>query len=573
MVEKKRQCGTCRFFIETQNSGMGNCTHPLRKREDTHLVLIRPNELACRTQWGTSLWQHKDDLSDPTEPQTPQQPTLPEPIAAQLHFDDEVTSVSIAGSKATRPTFEDDVVDTGTVATGMASWNDPVQAERMALLKRSNHDALAGAQKRHLEKQARRRDLVPFAEDDASTEQAAEPRPAPVAAKPEAAPSSRPFPPDDFVEDERASEKDDVSLDDEMVDEGIARGVNRTPRVRKLLRGENDPKAPKAMKFSMPAEYHVTSNNPEQREQWNTVPAVNPRFELPLSKPQAQASKASNKLIASTAAVSHSSTSSNTLAQAREQVAHSRQRQERAQRQLVTPLADSTPPRPATPQPEAVTERPRLTHAQPTSATQVEQLKSSPLRGHHPATRKLIQRDVEVNQSHPEHVETPRAQRPAPARSHSYNAAPEYAPTSAPRPQTCPQPRQEETRQQRPAPQQSAAPRAQRTAPKVPFVREDIQIAKNVERRCGTCTSFRPGRQGDRGTCTNAWAGPVERMVYADELSCTRSFGSFWLPKDETIWLKEIRDEPTATPRVDAMLDELRKKAPQVLPDLDELTS
>lgn len=569
MAEKKRQCGTCRFFVETQNGGMGNCTHPLRKREDTHLVLIRPNELACRTQWGTSLWQHTDDLSDPTEPQTPQQPTLPEPIAAQLHFDDEVTSVSIAGSKATRPTFEDDVVDTGTVATGMASWNDPVQAERMALLKRSNHDAVAGAQKRFLEKQARRRDLVPFAEDDANTENSAIAKPEPEPAKPAANTASRPFPPDDFVEDERVSEKDDVSLDDEMVDEGIARGVQRTPRMRKLLRGDNDPKAPKAMKFSMPAEYHVTSNNPEQREQWNTVPAVNPRFELPLSKPETQAAKASNKLIASSAAVTHSTSTPNTLAQAREQVAHSRQSQARAQRPLVAPLADSETPRSTKPQPAPVTERPRLTQAQPTTASSVDQLKTSPLRGHHPATRKLIQRDVEVKQTRPEQVETPRSQRSAPTPAHRYDAAPEYAPAPAQRPQPC----REEPRPQRSEPQPRAASRVPRTVPRTPFVREEIQIAQNVERRCGTCTSFRPGRQGDRGTCTNAWAGPVERMVYADELSCTRSFGSFWLPKDETIWLKEIKNEPAVTPRVDAMLEELRKKAPQVLPDLDELTS
>ena len=211
MAEKKRQCGTCRFFVEKETSGHGKCTHPKRAGTDAELLLLRPTELACRTKWGDSLWQDQEDTSDPMKPKSPQQPTLPEPIAAQLQFDDEVTSVSIAGSKSSRSSYEDDVVDSGATASGMASWNDPVQDERLDLLRKGSQDAVAGARKRHMEKQARQRELIPFAEDGDATKSESTPKPEP---KPEAEqeaplePAARRksiFPPDDFVEDEKSS--------------------------------------------------------------------------------------------------------------------------------------------------------------------------------------------------------------------------------------------------------------------------------------------------------------------------------------------------------------------------------
>lgn len=578
MAEKKRQCGTCRFFIKNEDTGYGTCGNPLRKKEDTQLLLIRPSELACRTQWGTSLWQHPDDLSDPVEQPSPQQPTLPEPIAAQLSFDDEVTSVSIAGSKPTLSSFEDDVIDTRVASTGMASWNDPVQQERMDLLNRSNHDALAGAQKRFREKQSRQRDLVPFADDpqDESngpttpTNQA----PASAPASPVAASS---FPPDDFVENEGTSASDDSSFEDEMVDEGIARGVQRTPRMRKLLRGPDNPKPEKAMKFSMPSEMQVTSHNPEQREQWNSVPTLTPGFDLPLSHPEKATPPASTKMVASAAVVPTHNQQVRTVSQARERVTEDRLRQERAQRQLVAPLAEEPRLSSAPTMQRPVTRRPEPTQHTTGRTTPVEQLKSSPLRGHHPATRKLLQQnqDERENQTpvmRPTQQVTTRAQAPRP----QFDAAPERTSPVRQSQQQAP-PRQARPDMQAQSPRQSQSNyRMQEMVSNTPFVQEEITISPDVPRCCGTCASFRPGGADGRGSCTNAYAGPIERTVFEQDEACRRSFGSFWLPANEEVWLGEVPRFTAPTPRVDAMLERKRRKQIKevpLLPDLEELTS
>ena len=183
MAEKKRQCGTCRFFAKLDSDAKGRCTHPNRDRAHLDLLLLRPNELGCRTRWGTSLWQDPDDERDPASIDIPQQPTLPDPVPAQLHYDDEVTSVSIAGSTSARPSFEDDVVDAGAVASGVGSWSDSIQEERRRLLMHSDRDALAGARKRHMEKQTRQRELIPFADDE--TEAPASDTPAKSADEPD----------------------------------------------------------------------------------------------------------------------------------------------------------------------------------------------------------------------------------------------------------------------------------------------------------------------------------------------------------------------------------------------------
>lgn len=588
MAEKKRQCGTCRFFVEKEASGHGKCTHPKRAGTDADLLLLRPTELACRTQWGDSLWQDPADDSDPMEPKSPQQPTLPEPIAAQLQFDDEVTSVSIAGSKTSRSSFEDDVVDTGVSVTGMASWNDPVQDERLDLLRKSSHDALAGARKRHMEKQARQRELIPFAEDDEAITPESTPETEQTANSPEpAAEKSQTFPPDDFVEEERTATEDDTALNDELVDKGVSPDRNRSPRMRKLLRNPNDPKKNEAMRASVPAEMRVTSNNPEHREQWNSVPTLNPGFELPLSQPSSRP-PASNpiKLTASAAPTPFSTSQSRPVSQAREMLSEDRLRQERAQRQMVAPLDDSQPAHPASSVAPAVVNRPRLTEAPAHDTAPLEQIKSSPLRGYHPATRKLIQQPQRDERSVPQKLPPPPI---ADRKPQSMNTQPAY--DASPQQRSHTQPGQRPKMQganerppriraeQHPVNREPTGDR-ERKRPYIPlhqadeeFRHQPIEIAPNVSRKCGTCASYRPSDIPGRGSCTNALAGPVQRVVYVDDLACQRSFGSFWIPADHKVWLKELPDHSAPTPRVDAMLARKRRREKTVLPDLDELTS
>lgn len=599
MAEKKRQCGTCRFFVEKEASGHGKCTHPKRAGMDAELLLLRPSELACRTRWGDSLWQDPADDSNPMEEKSPQQPTLPEPIAAQLQFDDEVTSVSIAGSKSSRSTFDDDVVDSGATTTGMASWNDPVQDERLDLLRKSSHDALAGARKRHMEKQARQRELIPFAEGE--DEEAPEPKqslkPAPDEAPVPVEPVVRRnplFPADDFVEEERGS-ADNAPTDDEMVDEGLAHERNRSPRLRKLMREPNNPKRNEAMRSAMPQEMRVTSHNPEHREEWNTVPTLNPGIEIPLSTKADNQPKPHVRLAASAAPIASASYQSRpVVSQAREVKAEERQRQERAQRQTVAPLIDHEPLDRQEDELHAELERPRLTQAPPPDAAQIERIKSSPLRGYHPATRKLVKHNQDdQSRQHPvqrppdnyrasQHQESPASQsKQAPRTTRQVDPSVDpQMPRLASEPGRVEQP-------QRPARQAESAPvrSGPNVAPKqsrpyiplhqdrTPFEQEQIEISPDVERCCGTCTSYRPSKVAGRGSCTNAFAGPVQRVVYEQDLSCQHSYGSFWLPADEEVWLEELNTDYPPTPRVDAMLARRRRRESTVLPDLDELTS
>ena len=587
MAEKKRRCGTCRFFVKKEASGHGKCTHPKRAGTDADLLLLRPTELACRTKWGDSLWQDPEDESDPMEPKSPQQPTLPEPIAAQLQFDDEVTSVSIAGSKSSRSSFEDDVVDSGATVTGMASWNDPVQDERLNLLRKGNHDAVAGARKRHMEKQARQRELIPFADDNEAPE--AEAKPEPTHEEPEVSHTTEQsghFPPDDFVEEERSAAEDEDSFNDELVDEGLTRDRNRSPRLRKLLRNPNDPKKNEAMRAGLPSEMRVTSHNPENREQWNSVPKLSPGFELPLSKPAPPAGASSMKMTA-TAAPSSSTYQPRTVSQARELVSSDRLRQERAQRQMVAPLHEDGLTPSVTNQVQPVTDRPRLIEAPARDAAPLEQIRSSPLRGYHPATRKLTQQSQLEQEREPS--KAPRREEAqqhiqrAPEPRYSYDGLPRQQALARPsEPQRTQQPRIERTevRQQQPSagrPTQHGQERNRRYIPQQhanePFEQEPIEIAPNVPRCCGTCTSYRPSGVEGRGSCTNEFAGPVQRVVFEQDLACQHTYGSLWLPADEEVWLDELTTDYPPTPRVDAMLARRRRRETTVLPDLEELTS
>lgn len=640
MAEKKRQCGTCRFFAKDDTDSHGKCTHPKRDKALREMTLLRPNELGCRTRWGTSLWQSHADDSDPLSPETPQQPTLPEPIPAQLHYDDEVTSVSIAGSKSARPSFEDDVVDSGATGSGLGSWSDTEQEERRRLLMSGERDALAGARKRHMEKQALQRELVPFAEEDPENNNSEKPENTSDDQEESVAASKSDFPPDDYVEDERSSNKDEPIADDEMVDDGVSPGHYRSPRVKKLLRDNKSPKNHKAMGLGTPAEMAVTSNNPDQREQWNSVPSMTPGFELPLVGSQNATPSPSTPLrvSASAAPMAMNVNPSRPVSQARELVTEDRLRGERARRHVSVPMLDDFEENEPeeTPQP-SVTNRPRLNQAPPQRAAPVERLKTSPLRGYHPAVKAAAAR-AEENQAaerqpvrqQPERQRAPMSQsQPAPkpftsnwqpqakpeveqapvreevrpnlhteqvgqqerrrdprtyleeAPASALRTRQELEPRRAPREQEYEEFAAHETQQAR-DPEPRNSPRQQPNRKYIPlqhvqqdtpFTRIEIAISPEVPSCCGTCSSFIPSDKDGRGSCSNAFAGPENRVVYENDLACQHTYGSFWLPADEIVWLKELNEIYPPTPRVDAMIARRRRNQPVVLPDLDELTS
>ncbi len=583
MAEKKRQCGTCRFFAQTESGLNGKCTHPKRDRAHLDLLLLRPNELGCRTRWGTSLWQDPADDRDPESLDIPQQPTLPEPVAAQLHFDDEVTSVSIAGSKTARPSFEDDVVDSGAVSPGMGSWSDSLQEERRRLLMHSSQEALAGARKRHMEKQSRQRPLIPFADEEAEATPQDPKEDVAAAAPTTVAASESSFPPDDFVEDERVSDDDSQSHDDELVDDGLRPGISRSPRVRKLMRDTKSPKDHKAMGLGAPSEMAVTSHNPERREQWNSVPSMTPGFELPLMAPVENRSPQGSTLrvSASAAPMAYTQTPARPVSQARELMSEDRLRQERARRHLIVPMAESHTPKPdPRPTTSPVTNRPRLNHVVPEQAAPVERLKSSPLRGYHPAVKAAAARHAEETaprsrtSSSMLKRDDPVRNRPAAGehREVTRQTAPSPVQHSRPNPYQGEGPRH--SRPMRPeAAKQERRPEPQRPKDTTPFVGSTIEIAPQVPRCCGTCASFRPSGVPGRGSCANEYAGPVQRVVNEQDLACQHTFGCFWLPADEEVWLDELTEDRAATPRVDRMIARRTQRKPVVLPDLEELTS
>src|SRR5918995_3403632 len=51
------KCGNCRFFQDAEVAGSGWCHHPQRTTSVGDMVLVRRNELACRDEWGLTLWQ------------------------------------------------------------------------------------------------------------------------------------------------------------------------------------------------------------------------------------------------------------------------------------------------------------------------------------------------------------------------------------------------------------------------------------------------------------------------------------------------------------------------------------
>ena len=52
-----RRCGTCIHHVSGTNRCSGQCDHPSRRTGGGVALLIRSGELACRTSWGSDLWE------------------------------------------------------------------------------------------------------------------------------------------------------------------------------------------------------------------------------------------------------------------------------------------------------------------------------------------------------------------------------------------------------------------------------------------------------------------------------------------------------------------------------------
>lgn len=52
-----RRCGTCVHHVSGANSSSGQCGHPARRANGGVALLVRNAELACRTSWGSDLWE------------------------------------------------------------------------------------------------------------------------------------------------------------------------------------------------------------------------------------------------------------------------------------------------------------------------------------------------------------------------------------------------------------------------------------------------------------------------------------------------------------------------------------
>jgi len=78
------------------------------------------------------------------------------------------------------------------------------------------------------------------------------------------------------------------------------------------------------------------------------------------------------------------------------------------------------------------------------------------------------------------------------------------------------------------------------------------RLAPDLQRACETCRDFRPAENGVRGWCTNRDAFTLRTVVNASDLPCISSFGCWWVPFDD-VWLSEasIRDHRNPTPLLD----------------------
>ncbi len=57
-----RKCGTCIHHVSGTNRCSGQCNHLSRRTEGSVALLVRSAELACRTSWGSDLWEPRPEL-------------------------------------------------------------------------------------------------------------------------------------------------------------------------------------------------------------------------------------------------------------------------------------------------------------------------------------------------------------------------------------------------------------------------------------------------------------------------------------------------------------------------------
>lgn len=580
MAEKKRQCGTCRFFQDPDRRGHGKCTHPLRAGANADMIIYRANELGCRTKWGTSYWQDIDDARDPSAPAPPQQPTLPEPPTIHVHskYDDEVTSVSIAGRGTQRPFSEDDVIDSGTTA----GFYDPhLQDERRELLSRSSHDAVAAARKRSVDRMAQQRELIPFAEEEEEKSPSIE---APSGDDEEfgTAPAD-PFPVDDFVEEERTAHHDD---DDDVVDDGLTPDIRRSPRLRNLLRHDQRPKEKEAMTFSNLGNMQVESHNPDNRSQWNSVPRIQPNVTPPFKIARDTDIPPVRRSMTASAASVQLPQPTRPVSQARDLLGEERRRAELRRRVLVTPLEDEPEPRP---EPSPVRSEPDESHDEQQYVYRPHPPTQQSARPQAPESPMPRVRDNRVHEA-----------RVSPLRGHVHQPPERHTPSVRPwdgedeerRYLTSARPiERREVRQQAPPVFEEGRYEADAfenersvrdvaspdTNGRFPTLDMTITITPWVERVCGTCASYRARGNEGCGSCLNRDAIPEQRIVEEDGMACLSTIGSWWTPANEEVWLEEYHVPDSPTPRMDALLEELANRRRQqrreipVLPDLEEL--
>jgi hypothetical protein len=140
---KKRTCGTCGYFQESDMSGLGWCMHPQRRVTHDLKIMVRRGELGCRDGWSRDLWAPAGEikaaapadapLTGPVRPVTPEEMTL---LVSSKHVTLEPTARSV-------PTSAVDVVVGETPA--MQTTDD-----RATLLSHDPRAAIEAARKRHL---------------------------------------------------------------------------------------------------------------------------------------------------------------------------------------------------------------------------------------------------------------------------------------------------------------------------------------------------------------------------------------------------------------------------------------
>ncbi len=78
----------------------------------------------------------------------------------------------------------------------------------------------------------------------------------------------------------------------------------------------------------------------------------------------------------------------------------------------------------------------------------------------------------------------------------------------------------------------------------------------DLPRVCRACRDFRPGIDGQRGWCANAWAFTHRQLVREDDAApCNSAIGDWWVPVDD-VWLvaADVSSHGRPTPLLDRMV-------------------